>query len=163
MFIAIFLIYYLIMIYQLKREQLLKASIEELWDFASSPYNLKQITPDYMNFSITSIDLSSKIYPGMLISYTVSPILKINMRWFAEITHVIDKKFFIDEQRVGPYKIWHHEHFFEPHQNGVMMRDIVTYQLPFGFVGDLAHWLFIKRQLNNIFDYRFKEMDKLFN
>jgi len=164
--ISMFLMYsflFLIMIYRITRTQLLHANIDEVWEFASSPSNLKKITPDYMNFNIISPDLPKKIYPGMIINYIVSPILKINITWVAEITHIVEKKFFVDEQRIGPYKMWHHEHFFEIQENGVLMKDIITYQLPFGFIGDLMHALFIKRQLNNIFDYRFKLMNQIFN
>tara|TARA_B100001250_G_scaffold277078_1_gene239547 strand:- start:2127 stop:2582 length:456 start_codon:yes stop_codon:yes gene_type:complete len=151
------------MIFKLTREQFLNSTIDEVWNFASSPYNLKKITPDYMDFSINSKDLAKKIYPGMIISYNVAPIFNINMTWVAEITHVVDKHFFVDEQRIGPYIMWHHEHFFETHKNGVIMRDVVTYKLPFGFIGVFMHWLFIKNKLNSIFDYRFEIMDKMFN
>jgi ligand-binding SRPBCC domain-containing protein len=151
------------MIYQLKREQFLNAGLDKVWDFASSPYNLKKITPDYMDFSIKSPDLPQKIYPGMIISYSVAPLFKIKMTWVAEITHVVEKKFFVDEQRVGPYIMWHHEHFFEAHKNGVIMRDVITYKLPFGFIGVFIHWLFVKKKLNSIFDYRFQTMNKIFN
>ncbi len=154
---------FLIMIYTLIREQLLHANIDDVWEFTSSPYNLKKITPEYMNFHIISSNLSKYIYPGMIINYTVSPILKINISWVAEITHVVEKKFFVDEQIIGPYTMWHHEHFFEITENGVLMKDIVTYKLPFGFIGDLMHRCFIKRQLNSIFDYRFKLMNQIFN
>jgi len=150
-------------IYELRTIQELPISLKKSWDFFSSPVNLKKITPEHMNFNIISSDLPKKIYPGMIINYIVSPILKINMNWVAEITHIVEKKFFVDEQRVGPYKMWHHEHFFEIQENGVLIRDIVTYQLPFGFIGDLMHTLFIKRQLNNIFDYRFNLMNQIFN
>jgi ligand-binding SRPBCC domain-containing protein len=116
-----------------------------------------------MNFNITSKDLPKKMYPGMLISYTVTPVLGIPMSWLTEITHVEDKKFFIDEQRYGPYSMWHHEHFIEPHKDGVLMRDIITYKLPLGILGQFAHWLFVKRQLNSIFKYRFHKMEEIFN
>ena len=158
-----FFLYVYFMIYQIKTEQLLHASIDEVWEFASSPHNLKKITPKYMDFSIISEDLPNKIYPGMLISYMVAPIMKIKMLWVAEITQVVEKKFFIDEQRVGPYQIWHHEHFFEIQKNGVLMKDIVTYKLPFGFIGAFVNWIFIKRQLKSIFEYRFQAMNQIFN
>ena len=116
-----------------------------------------------MNFNITSKDLKDEMYPGMLISYTVTPILGIPMSWLTEITQVKKKKFFIDEQRDGPYSMWHHQHFIEKHKDGVLMKDIVTYKLPLGFLGQFAHWLFIKKQLNSIFDYRFNQMEKIFN
>ncbi|MBT8229532.1 MAG: SRPBCC family protein, partial [Bacteroidia bacterium] len=89
--------------YQLNEKQFVPATIDEVWDFISSPANLKEITPDYMGFDITSKDLPEKMYPGMIISYKVSPLLGIKMTWVTEITQVRDKEFFIDEQRVGPY------------------------------------------------------------
>tara|TARA_Y100001968_G_C19336384_1_gene707109 strand:+ start:693 stop:1151 length:459 start_codon:yes stop_codon:yes gene_type:complete len=151
------------MIFQLKREQILHANIDEVWEFASSPENLPKITPKYMNFTITSKKLPKKMYQGMLIMYKVSPVLGIPTTWLAEITQIEEKKFFIDEQKIGPYSLWHHQHFFEPCEGGVIMKDIVTYKLPFGLFGRFLHWLFIKRKLNNIFNYRFQKMDKIFN
>ena len=149
--------------YQLRINQFLKTDIDTIWDFASSPANLKEITPDYMLFNITSNDLPEKMYPGMIISYEVSPLLNIKINWLTEITQVKNKSFFIDEQRMGPYKMWHHQHLFEEQNDGVLMTDIVTYIPPFGIVGNIANTLFIKKQLRNIFDYRYKVMDEKFN
>ena len=149
--------------YQLRINQFLKTDIDTIWDFASSPANLKEITPDYMLFNITSNDLPEKMYPGMIISYEVSPLLNIKINWLTEITQVKNKSFFIDEQRMGPYKMWHHQHIFEEQNDGVLMTDIVTYIPPFGIVGDIANAFFIKKQLRNIFDYRYKVMDEKFN
>jgi len=151
------------MIYELKREQVLKSDLDTIWDFVSSPKNLPRITPTYMNFNITSKELPKKMYPGMLISYTVTPVLGIQMSWLTEITQVTDKRYFVDEQRYGPYAMWHHQHFIEPHKDGVLMKDIVTYKLPLGILGRLAHWLFVKRQLSSIFNYRFLKMEEIFN
>lgn len=149
--------------FQLRREQFVKTDIDTIWDFASSPKNLKEITPDYMLFDITSKDLPEKMYPGMIITYRVSPLLNIKMNWITEITQVKDRHFFIDEQRLGPYTMWHHQHFFEEKDDGVLMTDIVTYIPPFGILGDIANTLFIKKQLKEIFDYRFKIMNQKFN
>lgn len=149
--------------FQLIKKQFLKTDLDTIWDFASSPKNLKEITPDYMLFEITSEDLTEKMYPGMIISYKVSPLLNIKMNWVTEITQVKDKHFFVDEQRMGPYSMWHHQHFFEEQDGGVMMTDIVTYIPPFGILGVIANSVLIKRQLESIFDYRFKVMDKKFN
>ena len=148
--------------YQFKQEQKVNASLEEVWDFISSPANLKEITPDYMGFDITSEDLPEKMYPGMIITYTVKPILGIKTPWMTEITQVKDKEFFIDEQRVGPYKLWHHQHFIEPIEGGVLMKDIVTYAPPLGFLGAIANKLIIKNKLQEIFDYRTKAVNKKF-
>jgi len=98
--------------YQLKASQRIPATKEEVWDFISSPKNLKEITPDYMGFEIKG-ELPEKMYPGMFIEYRVSPVLGIKMTWVTEITHVDEGKFFVDEQRVGPYSIWHHQHHIE--------------------------------------------------
>jgi len=148
--------------YQLKKKQFVPATINEVWDFISSPKNLKKITPDYMGFDIISDNLPDKMYPGMIISYKVRPLFRIPMTWVTEITQVADKKYFIDEQRVGPYSFWHHQHFIEPHQNGVLMSDIVSYKPPLGFLGSIANALFIRRQLEGIFAYREEALKKRF-
>lgn len=146
--------------YQFKREQKVKASIDEIWDFISSPRNLKEITPDYMGFDITSEGLSEKMYEGMIISYKVSPLLGIKTTWVTEITHVRDKEYFVDEQRVGPYSIWHHQHHIEAIEGGVLMRDIVSYEPPFGILGAIANGLIIQNKLREIFDYRTSALEK---
>ena len=151
------------MIHQLKTEQFLNSNIDHVWDFMSSPRNLKKITPPYMGFDITSTDLPDKMYAGMIITYKVSPILSIPTTWVTEITHVSEKKFFIDEQRVGPYTMWHHQHFFKKHKNGVLMNDIITYKAPLGPLGVLANYLFISKKLKSIFEYRYKTLNKIFN
>jgi ligand-binding SRPBCC domain-containing protein len=138
------------------------AGIENVWNFISSPVNLKEITPDYMGFDITSKNLEAQMYEGMIISYQVSPLLGIKTTWVTEITHVKEKRYFVDEQRVGPYKMWHHQHFIEPTDNGTLMSDIVSYQPPFGVFGKLANGLFIEKKLNEIFDYRTKALFKRF-
>ena len=149
--------------YQFKREQFLKTDIDTIWDFASSPANLKEITPDEMLFDITSEDPPEKMYPGMIITYVVSPLLGIKTNWVTEITQVKDKHFFIDEQRIGPYAMWHHQHFFDVQDGGVLMRDIITYQPPFGFLGVIANTIIIKNQLNKIFQYRWDVLERKFN
>ena len=148
--------------YQFKRSQKIPATIDEVWDFISSPANLKEITPDYMGFDITSEDLPEKMYPGMIISYIVKPLLGIPTTWVTEITKVTDRAYFIDEQRVGPYKLWHHQHFIEPIEGGVLMRDIVSYQPPFGFLGAIMNSLVIRNKLKEIFDYRVEAVNKRF-
>ena len=148
--------------YQFTSVQYLNSDIKSVWDFASSPKNLKKITPDYMLFNITS-DNQEKMYPGMIISYHVAPILGIKLNWVTEITHVVENKFFVDEQRVGPYALWHHQHFFEVEEDQVKMTDIVTYKPPFGYIGRIANTLFIRKQIQAIFQYRKIKMDQLFN
>ncbi|MFT4698812.1 MAG: ligand-binding SRPBCC domain-containing protein [Flavobacteriaceae bacterium] len=148
--------------YQFEKEQKINASIDELWDFISSPKNLKEITPAYMGFDIISKNNSEKMYPGMIISYVVRPLMNLKTNWVTEITQVKDKEYFVDEQRVGPYKIWHHQHILIPVKDGVLMRDIISYQPPFGILGKIANKLVIKKKLNEIFDYRFIALQNKF-
>jgi ligand-binding SRPBCC domain-containing protein len=148
--------------YQFIHEQLFHASAEEMWSFISAPKNLKEITPDYMGFEITTPYLSEKMYAGMIISYKVSPVLNFKVDWVTEITHVKENEFFVDEQRIGPYKLWHHQHHLIQMEEGVLMRDIVTYQPPFGFLGGLANKFLISKKLNEIFNYRKIVLEKKF-
>lgn len=148
--------------YQFQKQQKINSSIDGLWDFISSPANLKEITPDYMGFDITTKNLPDKMYPGMIISYKVSPLLGIKTTWVTEITQVIEKKYFVDEQRVGPYALWHHQHIIDPKEDGVLMTDIVSYQPPFGILGAIANSLIIRNKLNEIFDFRTKAVEKRF-
>ena len=148
--------------YQLIQEQKVPTSMESIWDFISSPRNLKDITPQYMGFNITSHLWTEKMYPGMIITYQVKPVLGINMNWMTEITQVRDVEYFVDEQRMGPYTMWHHQHLIEPIPGGVLMKDIVTYIPPMGFLGAIANSLFIKKQLKEIFDFRTVAIEKKF-
>lgn len=149
-------------IHQLKTKQIVPASLKEVWEFMENPRNLKKITPDYMGFDIVSQGLPEKMHTGLLIEYKVSPVLKLPMTWLTEITHLQEQVFFVDEQRVGPYKLWHHQHHFEETAKGVLMRDIVSYQLPFGPIGDFTHQMFVKKQLLSIFDYRYQAVEDYF-
>jgi ligand-binding SRPBCC domain-containing protein len=115
-----------------------------------------------MGFDIKSGLLTPKMYPGMIIIYKVSPVFGIKMTWVTEITHIREKEYFVDEQRIGPYAIWHHEHKLESIEGGVLMTDIVSYKPPFGFLGSIANSILIKKQLQNIFDYRNKAIGKIF-
>jgi ligand-binding SRPBCC domain-containing protein len=115
-----------------------------------------------MGFNITSKLMSEKMYPGMIISYKVSPVLGIKMTWVTEITQVKEKEYFVDEQRVGPYSMWHHEHKIEPIEGGVLMTDIVSYKPPLGVLGSIANSILIKKQLKEIFDFRTVAMEKMF-
>lgn len=146
--------------FQFKTTQHLPATLEEIWDFISSPKNLKEITPSYMGFDVLTADIPEKMYPGMIIAYKVSPVLNIPMTWVTEISQVSDKHFFVDEQRMGPYKMWHHQHLLEETDEGVLMTDIVTYIPPFGFLGKMANSLFIRKQLQKIFEHRFRVLEE---
>ncbi|NVK28730.1 MAG: SRPBCC family protein [Flavobacteriia bacterium] len=147
--------------YTLKRTQRLPISIDEAWKFFSSPSNLQEITPADMGFDIIS-EVPAEMYEGLFIHYKVSPLLGIKLNWTTEITHIRDRQFFVDEQRVGPYKIWHHEHHFEEIDGGVEMTDIVSYQLPMGILGRMMHPIIVKNRLHQIFDYRFEIIEKKF-
>lgn len=149
--------------YQFHQEQILNTSIEELWDFISSPQNLKKITPDYMGFDIRLKDLADKIYEGMIISYAVKPIFGIRINWVTEITHVRDKEYFVDEQRVGPYSFWHHQHIITEKGKNVLMKDIVSYKPPFGLLGSISNKLVIQKKLSEIFGYRTSILEKIFH
>ncbi|MBY0243914.1 MAG: SRPBCC family protein [Sphingobacteriaceae bacterium] len=140
--------------YQLHQTQKIPATLAQVWDFISSPNNLKDITPPHMGFRVTNDIGNAKMYPGMIITYKVSPLLGIELDWMTEITHVKFQEYFVDEQRIGPYKMWHHQHKIVEIEGGVLMTDIVTYQPPLGFLGAIANTLIIKKQLKQIFDYR---------
>jgi ligand-binding SRPBCC domain-containing protein len=147
--------------YQLKTKQIIPNDLETCWDFFSSPKNLKKITPNYMGFEVL-LEIPEKMYAGLMIEYEVKPLLGIPMKWITEITHVDELKFFVDEQRKGPYKIWHHEHHFKQVENGIEMTDIVSYEIPFGILGKIAHPLVVKKKLTEIFDYRFQKVEEIF-
>jgi ligand-binding SRPBCC domain-containing protein len=141
-------------IYKLERSQMVPMSLEDCWRFFSDPRNLKKITPPAMNFVIKS-PLPPAVYPGLMIEYTVAPLLGIPLTWLTEIVQVDAPHRFVDEQRVGPYQIWHHEHFFRAlPEGGTEVRDLVTYVPPFGPLGMFLNRLVIRRQLDRIFDYR---------
>ena len=148
-------------IYRFTRRQLLPITVEKAWDFLSDPRNLKLITPEYMGFQILNEE-ETEMYAGQIIQYIVTPVLGIPTKWVTEITQVKDKKYFVDEQRFGPYSLWHHKHFIKAIPGGVEMIDIVDYKLPLGILGRIAHTLFVKRQLNQIFNYRYNKLIELF-
>ena len=140
-------------LYQLKTKQKLPISVDKAWGFFSNPENLKEITPKEMNFRILS-GADKSIFAGQIIQYKVSPVLGITTKWVTEITHVKDKEYFVDEQRFGPYSLWHHKHFIKEIDGGVEMEDVVDYKIPFGIFGQIAHILFVKNKLKQIFKYR---------
>ncbi|RZS90675.1 SRPBCC family protein [Aquimarina brevivitae] len=148
-------------IYQLQAKQKLPITLEEAWNFLSDPKNLKTITPDYMGFQILS-GADRPMFPGQLIQYIVTPIAGIKNKWVTEITHVKDKEYFVDEQRFGPYALWHHKHFIKEIPGGVEMEDIIDYKIPFGIIGQLAHPILVKPKLNEIFEYRKKALIQMF-
>jgi ligand-binding SRPBCC domain-containing protein len=141
--------------------QELPISLEQAWSFFSSPKNLNEITPEDMVFKITS-NPPEEMYPGLFITYKITPLLGIQFDWCTEITHVVDKKYFVDEQRKGPYNIWHHEHHFEAIDGGVRMKDILHYDIGKGFLGVIAGKMFVDSKVQEIFDFRYKKLQELF-
>jgi len=148
-------------IYTLHKKQNLPITVDEAWAFLSSPKNLKTITPDYMGFHILS-GADRPMFPGQIIQYIVTPVLGIKTRWVTEITHVKDKEYFVDEQRFGPYALWHHKHFIKAIDGGVEMEDIIDYKVPFGILGQMVHPILVKPKLEEIFNYRTKKLEALF-
>ena len=148
-------------IYTLHTKQNLPISLEEAWEFLSNPKNLKVITPDYMGFKTLSGD-DRPMFAGQIIQYIVTPVAGIPMKWVTEITHVQDKKYFVDEQRFGPYSLWHHKHFLKEIPGGVEMEDIVDYKVPMGILGQMVHPFLVKPKLKEIFDFRRQKLIALF-
>lgn len=151
------------MMHQLKRSQQLKCDIDTAWKFFSSPNNLSRITPSSLKFRVVDNFKESSIYEGMLINYKVSPFLGLQMNWQTLISQIDNQKSFTDFQQKGPYKFWNHFHEFIANDHGVLMKDTVDYELPFGIIGKIANSLFIRKKLKQIFDYRYQVLEKLFN
>jgi ligand-binding SRPBCC domain-containing protein len=146
----------------LKTVQKVPVSLEEAWEFFSHPRNLAVMTPEYLNLKFTNELYGDRMYAGQVMTYKVKPLLGIPMFWMTEITHVSEGKFFVDEQRFGPYALWHHQHHFEEIPGGVQMTDLIHYKLPLGPLGDLANGIFVRKQLEGIFEFRFKKVEELF-
>ena len=149
-------------IHTVKYEQFVPVDLATAWDFFSSPKNLAKITPQHMGFQITNKYDVGKMYPGMLITYKVSPLLGIKLDWCTEITHVKDYVYFVDEQRFGPYAMWHHQHHFKEVAGGVMMTDIVDYAISFGLLGSIVNVLLVKNAVIEIFEFRKQKIAELF-
>ncbi len=149
-------------VHTLECRQIIRATLTTAWEFFSCPRNLEKITPKSLGFEVLSV-LPEAMYPGMMIRYRVRPLLGIPLTWLTEITQVNPGRFFVDEQRAGPYRLWHHEHHFRDLGDGrIEMLDRVTYQLPFGWLSEPAHALLVRPQLLGIFDYREKVVRELF-
>ena len=151
------------MIHQLQRQQQLNCDIKTAWKFFSSANNLSEITPKDMSFVVITQLSDDEIYEGILIDYYVSPLLGIKLKWQTEITEVNFQKSFTDFQKKGPFKLWNHFHEFILNDKGVLMLDTISYELPFGFLGEIAHSVMVKKKLEHIFDYRFKILEEIFN
>ena len=148
-------------IYRLETIQNLPISKSHAWDFLSNPKNLKRITPDYMGFKIIN-GTADKMYAGQIIQYMVTPVMGIPTKWVTEITHVDDGNYFVDEQRFGPYSLWHHKHFIKAIKNGVEMKDIIDYKIPLGIIGRIAQPILVAPKIKEIFEYRKNALIELF-
>jgi len=148
-------------VYKLRTEQILPVSIDQAWEYFSSPKNLQKITPDDLDFIITSGE-PEPMFAGQLITYKIKLFPFLRSSWITEITHVSNSDYFIDEQRFGPYKMWHHLHRFTSLENKVLMEDIVHFKLPLGWLGRLFFPILIKPRLQHIFQYRYRKLEELF-
>lgn len=149
-------------LYQFTQTQKIPASLDAVWDFVSNPNNLKEITPPFLDFRVTSSPDNIQMYAGMIITYVVKPLWGLSLTWVTEITHIREKEYFVDEQRVGPYRLWHHQHKFQPVQDGVLMTDIVSYVPPFYFLGAIANQFLIRKKLKEIFHFRTLSIERRF-
>ena len=149
-------------VYNLKRTQILPINLAQAWEFFSTPRNLSKITPEHMGFRILYSSGGSKMYGGQIIQYIVYGLPGIPMHWTTEITHVQEPNYFVDEQRFGPYSLWHHQHHFKEVADGVEMTDEVNYAIPLGIIGRLAQAIFVGRAANRIFDHRYKALEEYF-
>jgi ligand-binding SRPBCC domain-containing protein len=148
-------------LHRLERRQYLPIPIVEAWAFFANPGNLAQITPPSLDFVVTSV-LPEKMHAGLIITYRIRPFLAIPSSWVTEITHCEAPSYFVDEQRFGPYRFWHHQHFFRPVSAGTEMQDIVHYALPGAFAGRLLNRLVVEKRLTEIFDFRQRTLEQLF-
>ncbi|MBA2746820.1 MAG: SRPBCC family protein [Flavisolibacter sp.] len=149
-------------LHYLKSIQHLPASIETCWEYFSDPRNLLSITPPSLNLVLTSQIFGHSVYPGQVMTYKVKPFPAISFEWMTEITHIEAPYRFVDEQRKGPYKLWHHQHHFKQIDGGVEMTDLVHYRLPLGFLGNIAHPFLVKSKLKEIFLYRYQKIEERF-
>lgn len=148
-------------LYQLHATQTLPITKQKAWEFLKDPRNLKVITPDHMGFHILS-EVDKPMFPGQIIQYKVRPFPGLSTKWVTEITHMEEGSYFVDEQRFGPYALWHHKHFIKEIEGGIEMEDIIDYKLPFGLLGRLVHPIVVKKQLSRIFKYREQKLRELF-
>lgn len=149
--------------YRLTFEQFIPTTLNDAWDYFSSPFNLAEITPSEMAFDVQSpLTKEDKMFPGLIISYKVSPLLGIRLNWVTEITHIQDKSYFVDEQRFGPFAFWHHLHQFQEVEGGILMQDVLHYAIGWGPVGILANEMIVHKKLNQIFSFRKQKVEELF-
>lgn len=150
-------------VYFLRREQLLPVDLLTAWTFFSSPNNLAKITPPEMGFkTLSTFKENQEIHTGMLIDYKVKPLFGISLFWQTEIVDVQKPYSFVDTQLKGPYRLWEHTHTFTEKENGVLMQDVVKYQLPFGPLGALANALLVRKKLESLFAFRKAAIERIF-
>lgn len=149
-------------VHSLKSVQTLNISVHNAWQYFSTPLNLPVITPSWLGFQVVS-DVPDRMYGGLMIEYTVTPLPLFKFKWLTEITHVREPYFFVDEQREGPFKLWHHQHFFEPSGSNCVVTDIVHYIMPFGVIGGAVHGFQVRKRLEEIFRFRRKKLTELFS
>ena len=148
-------------LYSFKAVQKFPADLETVWEFISSPANLRLITPPFVGFEVLT-ETTEQMFAGQIIAYKISPLFGLKLNWVTEITEVKEMEYFVDEQRSGPYSIWRHKHFLKPLSFGVEMQDEVSYKIPFSFIGDAANYLLVSRRIRQIFDYRYKALEERF-
>lgn len=148
-------------IYQISRKQLLPVSLEDAWSFFADASNLQRLTPPEMKMEPAEKS-PTEIYPGMIAVYKVRPLFRIPITWVTEITQVQSMEYFVDEQRFGPFKFWHHEHRLQQTEEGVEVTDLLYYAMPFSFVGKLIHAKMVRPKLQELFVYRQKQLKNLF-
>lgn len=149
------------MIHRLLYKQIIPDKIDKVWDFFSKPKNLNLITPKDLNFEFL-FGGEDPMFEGQLIGYRIQIMPLVKTHWLTEITHIVEGRYFVDEQKIGPYRLWYHEHIFEPTEEGVWMTDSVTYALPFGPFGEIVHTLYVYAKLKYIFDYRKNKIEEIF-
>jgi ligand-binding SRPBCC domain-containing protein len=147
-------------LYQLERTQILPVSQNQAWQFFSQPRNLPDITPPWLGFRITC-SADENLHAGQVFSYRLKPIFGIPATWISEITHVHEPDYFIDEQRFGPYRFWHHRHIFKPVDSGTLIHDVVHYAIGWGMFGQWVQRLIVAPRLERIFNYRQEKLEQI--
>jgi ligand-binding SRPBCC domain-containing protein len=147
-------------LHQIHRKQMIPISISEAWEFFSSPENLSTITPSWLNLTVIS-DLPRGMHSGMIISYRITPIVRMPTIWISEITHVNRPTYFVDEQRLGPFRFWHHQHVFKEVGRNVEIQDIVHYAMPLGPIGEMVYPISVRKKVDSIFDFRQKALERI--
>jgi ligand-binding SRPBCC domain-containing protein len=147
-------------LHQIHRKQMIPISIFEAWEFFSNPENLSTITPSWLNLTLIS-DIPRGMHSGMIISYRITPIVRVPTIWISEITHVNRPTYFVDEQRLGPFRFWHHQHVFKEVGRNVEIQDIVHYAMPLGPIGEMMYSISVRKKVDSIFDFRQKALERI--